>query len=91
MPRASWLDSKVVVVGAGAWGTVLAQIAARNVRDVRLWVLSEEKARAINSTRINKPYMPELVLSERIHAYSDLDRIFEGDPKILIWALPSEV
>ncbi len=86
-----WRSSKVAVVGGGSWGTVLAQLASRNCREVRLWVRDENLARTINSTRVNKTYMPELYLNENIHAFSALDRVFQDNVNVIIWALPSGV
>ena len=87
-----WLNSKVAVIGGGSWGTVLANLAARNCREVKLWVRDPEVARSINATRVNKEYLPELTLHERLHAMTELERVFEGDGvAAVIWALPSSV
>lgn len=89
--KAFWHNSTVAVLGGGSWGTALAGLAARNCRDVRLWVRTEEQARAINATRMNSEYLPQIMLHERIHAMSDLDRVFEGGVHAVLWALPSSV
>ncbi|MGK5084241.1 NAD(P)H-dependent glycerol-3-phosphate dehydrogenase [Bdellovibrionota bacterium FG-1] len=88
-----WRNSKVVVIGGGSWGTVLAHLAAPHCREVRLWVREEEQARAINAKRVNEKYLPELPLHERVHAMAELDRVFGGDDGVgvVLWALPSEV
>ncbi|MGZ3688377.1 MAG: NAD(P)H-dependent glycerol-3-phosphate dehydrogenase [Bdellovibrionota bacterium] len=97
MQKDFWSNSRVAVVGGGSWGTVLANMASRNCREVRLWVRAEEQARAINATRSNPDYVPEMALTERVHAYSDLERVFGKDTaddsgvQAVIWALPSEV
>lgn len=84
-----WRNSKVGVIGGGSWGTVLANIASRNCREVRVWLRDEESVRLINTTRTNTQYLPELQLDERVHAFSSLERIFEGGLNAVIWALPS--
>jgi glycerol-3-phosphate dehydrogenase (NAD(P)+) len=97
-----WPDTKVAVIGGGSWGTVLAQLAARNCREVRLWVRDEEIARQINATRVNREYLPDLTLHERVHAMTGADRVFgigggagnaadTGGVSVVIWALPSGV
>jgi glycerol-3-phosphate dehydrogenase (NAD(P)+) len=86
-----WRKSKIAVIGGGSWGTVLAHLASQNSADVRVWVREEERARAINSTRANAEYLPEFQLNERIHAYTDLERIFDHHVDLVIWALPSSV
>lgn len=86
-----WLNSKIVLIGGGSWGTVLAHIVSKNCREVRLWVRDEEVVRKINTTRINEHYLPELKLNEKVLASSSLQRVFEGGVQAVIWALPSEV
>lgn len=84
-----WRNSTIAVLGGGSWGSVLANLAAPNCRDVRLWVRSEEHARQINGTRTNPDYVPGMQIHERIHAMTDLGRVFEGGVQAVIWALPS--
>ncbi|MCM2279328.1 MAG: NAD(P)-dependent glycerol-3-phosphate dehydrogenase [Oligoflexia bacterium] len=86
-----WLNSKVAVIGGGSFGTVLADLVARNCREVRLYVRSEEQARQINATRSNADYLPMLELKPNIAAMSDLERVFDGGVSAVIWALPSSV
>ncbi len=62
----------IAVLGAGAWGTALAQLlSARG--PVRLWARDAELARAINATRENAAYLPGVRLSERVEATGELD------------------
>ncbi len=62
----------IAVIGAGAWGTALAQLlGARG--PVRLWARDAGLARAINATRENAPYLPGVRLSERVEATGELD------------------
>jgi glycerol-3-phosphate dehydrogenase (NAD(P)+) len=84
-----WHNSKIAVIGAGSWGSVLANLAAPNCREVRMWTRSEEQARSVNATRFNSEYWPEMKLHERIRAVTDPARAFEGDVDLVIWALPS--
>lgn len=83
-----WRNSKVAVIGGGSWGTALSSLVGKNVRDVHVWVRDEEQARSINSRRVSL-YLPELTLSERIHASTDIERVLEGDVHAVLWALPS--
>lgn len=84
-----WSNSKVVVIGAGSFGTILANLVARNCRELRLWTRYEEQAREINATRVNREYVPELDLSPNVTAYSEPERVFEGGVQAVIWSLPS--
>jgi len=84
-----WFESTVAVIGAGSWGTVLANLLARNCREVRLWCRDEEQTRAMTTTRVNARYLPEMILDPKIRIFSDFERIFETHVGAVIWALPS--
>ena len=62
----------IAVVGAGSWGTALAQILAESGHDVRLWARREQLARAINDSHRNPDYLSDVVLSKRIFATGDM-------------------
>ncbi|MCR9266801.1 MAG: NAD(P)-dependent glycerol-3-phosphate dehydrogenase [Alphaproteobacteria bacterium] len=64
------------VIGAGAWGTALAQTAALAGRNVSLWSFEQDVADAINTKHENTVYLPDVALSdavEAVTAISDLD------------------
>ena len=63
---------QIGVIGAGAWGTALAQTAAIAGRDVTLWAHETEVADSINSDRLNALYLPDAPLSDRITATGEL-------------------
>jgi glycerol-3-phosphate dehydrogenase (NAD(P)+) len=52
---------KLAVLGAGAWGTALAAAAAAR-HDVLLWCRDAAQAAAIEQTRVNTRYLPEVAL-----------------------------
>jgi glycerol-3-phosphate dehydrogenase (NAD(P)+) len=60
------------VIGAGAWGTALAQVCRRAGLDVTLWAREAEVAEAINHTRTNPLFLPGVTLDDGITAVSDL-------------------
>lgn len=61
---------QVGVIGAGAWGTALALVAARAGHQVILWAREPETSREINATRENKARLPDIRLPEEISATS---------------------
>jgi len=69
---------KVAVIGAGSWGTALAQQAAVAGHDVKLWARRQEVADALNRDHRNPDYLSEVALSERIHASSDMAQVLDG-------------
>jgi glycerol-3-phosphate dehydrogenase (NAD(P)+) len=63
---------KIGVIGAGAWGTALAQTVAGAGRDVVVWAREAEVVETINRTRENKLFLPGAKLDGRITATGDL-------------------
>ena len=81
---------KVVVLGGGSFGTVLANLAASNGYKVALWVRDSEQALRINSEGANTNYHPELKLSENIQASDSLENAMK-EASIVFIATPSIV
>src|SRR5258705_2617407 len=67
----SIVSRRVGVIGAGAWGTALAQVAARSGHDVILWARQRAVADAINATRQNRSRLENVPLEAAISATSD--------------------
>lgn len=63
---------KVAVIGAGSWGTALAQVLASKGLNVALWARKPEVAQGINHNHINPRYLTDSVLSENIVATSSI-------------------
>jgi len=62
------MTAAVGVIGAGAWGTALAQMLAADGREVLLWALEPELVDEINSARSNSLFLPGTGLAETIRA-----------------------
>lgn len=60
------------VIGGGAWGTALAETAAKAGRDVTLWCVEPEVADAINASHENPVYLPGVSLSPSIRATAEI-------------------
>ncbi len=78
------MHKKVAVLGGGSFGTVLANTIASNQHPVSLWVRDSDDALRINSEGANKPYHPELKLSENILASDNLKKVLEGSMIVLV-------
>ena len=76
--------SSVGVLGAGAWGTALAQMLASDGRAVKIWAREEELVDEINSAHTNSIYLPSASLSERITATSDLAEMAALDALLVV-------
>jgi glycerol-3-phosphate dehydrogenase (NAD(P)+) len=62
----------VGVIGAGAWGTALAQVCVRAGFSAQLWAREPEVAEAINSAHENAPFLPGVRLADEVVATTDL-------------------
>jgi glycerol-3-phosphate dehydrogenase (NAD(P)+) len=76
------------VVGAGAWGTALADLLARSGYDVRLWAHEAPVADSINGTHENPRFLAGHTLERTLEAYTDL-RDVVADSTVVIFAPPS--
>jgi glycerol-3-phosphate dehydrogenase (NAD(P)+) len=78
---------RIGVIGGGAWGTALAQTAARG-GDVTLWVRKQEVADAINLTHENPALLPGVPLSQAIRATTATDDL--ADAEALLVVVPAQ-
>jgi glycerol-3-phosphate dehydrogenase (NAD(P)+) len=81
---------KATVIGAGAWGTALADLLARAGHDVTLWAHEGAVSDGINSTRANERFLQGVVLDPRLRATSDMLRATDG-AELVLFATPSHV
>ncbi|MFQ5563103.1 MAG: NAD(P)H-dependent glycerol-3-phosphate dehydrogenase [Parvularculaceae bacterium] len=65
--------SSITVIGGGAWGTALANLAAHNGIDVLIWAREPEVADAINARHENTVFLKGAPLHEALRATSQLD------------------
>jgi len=63
------------VIGAGAWGTALAVLAARRGHEVVLWARRAALAEEIAAARENADYLPGVRLADSIRATADGDAL----------------
>jgi len=75
---------RICVIGAGAWGTALANAAAKAGRDVVLHGRDPLLIAAIEKTRSNEKYLPGIRLDEKISATTDLARVSGADAILLV-------
>jgi glycerol-3-phosphate dehydrogenase (NAD(P)+) len=75
---------KIAVVGGGAWGTALAQIAAKGGRETLLWALEAEVVEAVNASHENSLFLPGAALDPAIRATGDLGDIANCDAWLVV-------
>ncbi len=57
----------IVVVGAGSWGTALANMLSKNGLNVALYIRNKELYEYIKLHKENKQYLPDIQLSDFLH------------------------
>lgn len=75
---------RIAVIGGGAWGTALAQVAAKAGREVLLWAMESDVVEAINARHENAIFLPGIALDPAIRAASDLDAIAGTDAWLVV-------
>jgi len=75
---------RIAVVGGGAWGTALAQVAAAGGRETLLWALEDDVVRAINKTHENPVYLKGLKLSPNIRATGNFSDLADADAWLVV-------
>lgn len=80
----------VAVLGAGSWGTTLADLLARQGIHTRLWAYEAEVAEAIRTRHENPVYLVGCPLDPRLQATSDLATALTG-AELVCSVVPSHV
>ncbi|MPY92563.1 MAG: NAD(P)H-dependent glycerol-3-phosphate dehydrogenase [Acidimicrobiia bacterium] len=81
------MNIRVVVVGAGSWGTTVASLAAKNTQTT-VWARRPDLAAEIHKEHSNSVYLPGYELTDSLRASADLaDVVSEAD--VLVMAVPS--
>ena len=80
--------TRIAVIGAGAWGTTLADLLARKGDAVNLWAREPEVVESINQTHLNRLFLPGSPLAEGVRAHGDIADAVRG-AEVLVSAAPS--
>jgi glycerol-3-phosphate dehydrogenase (NAD(P)+) len=72
------------IIGGGAWGTALAQVASAGGRETLLWALEPEVVEAVNSRRENSLFLAGVPLNPAIRATSNLGELDACDAWLVV-------
>jgi glycerol-3-phosphate dehydrogenase (NAD(P)+) len=75
---------KIGVIGGGAWGTALAQVAASGGEPVLLWAREPEVVADINERHENRTFLSGVPLKDAIRATSDLADLRACDALLVV-------
>lgn len=81
---------KCSVLGAGAWGTALANLLAENGQDVTIWAYEPDVVDAIAERHENPRFLPGLTLHPSLRATDDPGGAVHG-AELIVLASPSHV
>lgn len=80
--------TRITVFGAGAWGTALAILLARNGHDVRLWGRHPDGMARMQAERVNARYLPDTPLPDGLSCTGDLVEALD-DAELALIVVPS--
>jgi glycerol-3-phosphate dehydrogenase (NAD(P)+) len=80
--------ARIGIIGAGSWGTALALLLQTNGHSVTIWNRDTEVIESIEKERINRKYLPEVVLPKEIQVETDVNKAAR-DKDGLVIAVPS--
>lgn len=82
--------TRCAIVGAGAWGTALADLLGRNGHDVRIWAYEWDVVETINRSHENRRFLSGHKLNPRVEAFTEVTDTLEG-AELVTLATPSHV
>lgn len=82
--------TRATVIGAGSWGTALANLLAKKGVDTTLWAYEEDVAAGIESEHRNPRYLSEVELDSRLRATPSMEDALEG-ADVVVSVSPSHV
>jgi glycerol-3-phosphate dehydrogenase (NAD(P)+) len=84
------MSEKIAVIGAGSWGTTLADLLAKKGHAVTLWAYEPELVLEMRQTRENTLFLPGIRLSDGLAFTNDLQEAYAGCTMVLC-VVPSQL
>jgi glycerol-3-phosphate dehydrogenase (NAD(P)+) len=82
--------TQCAVIGAGAWGTALADLLVRNGHDVRIWAYEWDVVESINRLHQNRRFLSGHQLADGMTAYNQVSEALDN-VEMVVLATPSHV
>jgi len=82
--------TKICLLGAGSYGSSLAQIIALKGLDPIIWGRDATVIKSINDNKCNPRYFPKLKFNEKVRATTDLAEAF-FNAELILFCLPTQI
>lgn len=82
------MSMRIAVIGAGSWGTTLADLLVRNGHEVRIWARETEVVESITADHVNEIFLPGRPLAPDLVASGNLADVVPG-ADLIVSAPPS--
>jgi len=83
------MKTKIGLIGAGSWGTALANMLATNGHETKIWDIDTNVINDMESQRENKKYLPGVKLADNLEI-ADTNAAAANDAEIVIFAVPTQ-
>ncbi|KAJ3238773.1 hypothetical protein HDU78_003336 [Chytriomyces hyalinus] len=83
-------DTNILVLGAGNFGTCLADHLAALGNNVTIYARDQKVVDGINDMHCNIKYMSEVTLTESLRATSQLDEAVISNATVIIFSIPTQ-
>lgn len=83
------MTERIAVLGAGSWGTALANLLAKKGNDVTVWSFEPDVAEEINRHHENPRYLSGIALDERVRASADVESAVR-DAGVVVSVTPAQ-
>jgi glycerol-3-phosphate dehydrogenase (NAD(P)+) len=84
------VDTRILVVGAGNFGTCLADHLAVIGNQVSIWARDKTILESINNKHKNSRYLSDIILSQNLRAVYDLSQETFNDVDVVLMAIPTQ-
>jgi glycerol-3-phosphate dehydrogenase (NAD(P)+) len=79
---------RIAVVGAGSWGTTLADLVTRNGHAVTLWAREPEVVASVRERHVNEVFLPDAPLAPTLRVTGEIEEAV-ADAEMVVSAPPS--